>query len=274
MKISKIKLSDFKFYHQQEIEINENNMLLYGENGSGKSSLYWALYVFYKSIFSFYSVKYINYLNSSQPNNLVNHNSNANEAIIEVICEGQEIKISATSYIVPSNFIGNSSKTIHFINHEKLSNFFGKDINQSNNFYETIKNEFLEDYLIFDDLKIILLSINSTQIDSTNVGSFTFELNNELKKVLKKIKRMLNGALKLFFEESLLIEFIIIDPFRFDQTAGGSWNLQLPIINVKVNNHTDFILRLNEAMVKLISIAFYFSLILYNKKKVQQDNLL
>ena len=44
--INKIKIQNFKFF-QQPLEFDFDNgkhLLLYGENGSGKSSLYWALY--------------------------------------------------------------------------------------------------------------------------------------------------------------------------------------------------------------------------------------
>jgi energy-coupling factor transporter ATP-binding protein EcfA2 len=55
-KIKSITLRNFKFfygtekeYEHNKIELNENNLLLYGENGSGKSSIYWALYTFLQS---------------------------------------------------------------------------------------------------------------------------------------------------------------------------------------------------------------------------------
>ncbi len=55
-KIKSITLRNFKFfygteveYEQNKIELNQNNLLLYGENGSGKSSVYWALYTFLQS---------------------------------------------------------------------------------------------------------------------------------------------------------------------------------------------------------------------------------
>jgi DNA repair exonuclease SbcCD ATPase subunit len=45
MKIKKIIIENFKFHHHLEFEIrNNNNCLIYGENGSGKSSIYEALY--------------------------------------------------------------------------------------------------------------------------------------------------------------------------------------------------------------------------------------
>ena len=54
MKIKKIIIENFKFHHHLEFEIrNNNNCLIYGENGSGKSSIYEALYsnfYYYKNI--------------------------------------------------------------------------------------------------------------------------------------------------------------------------------------------------------------------------------
>lgn len=43
--IKSITIQNFKFFQSPEtFELNDNNLLLYGENGSGKSSVYWALY--------------------------------------------------------------------------------------------------------------------------------------------------------------------------------------------------------------------------------------
>ncbi|MBK7039657.1 MAG: AAA family ATPase [Bacteroidetes bacterium] len=45
-KISKIHISNFKFFDKNRVIDLEgkDHLLLYGENGSGKSSIYWALY--------------------------------------------------------------------------------------------------------------------------------------------------------------------------------------------------------------------------------------
>ena len=51
--ISKIKLHNFKAFftgsEPEEIDLEGKNLLLYGENGSGKSSIYWALYTLFQS---------------------------------------------------------------------------------------------------------------------------------------------------------------------------------------------------------------------------------
>lgn len=50
MKINKLILQDFKFFNGlYELNFDANNVLIYGENGSGKSSIYWALYTFLQS---------------------------------------------------------------------------------------------------------------------------------------------------------------------------------------------------------------------------------
>ena len=45
MKIDKLTLKNFKFFYgEKTLDFEGKNVLLYGENGSGKSSIYWALY--------------------------------------------------------------------------------------------------------------------------------------------------------------------------------------------------------------------------------------
>ena len=51
-KISQITLSNFKFFGKEEvININNGHLLLYGENGSGKSSLFWGIYTLLEASF-------------------------------------------------------------------------------------------------------------------------------------------------------------------------------------------------------------------------------
>ena len=49
-RIKSIQLHNFKFFQQEDpIVLNSNNLLLYGENGSGKSSIYWAFYTLFEA---------------------------------------------------------------------------------------------------------------------------------------------------------------------------------------------------------------------------------
>lgn len=49
-RIKEVHINNFKFFPESEpIKIDGKNILLYGENGSGKSSFYWALYTLLES---------------------------------------------------------------------------------------------------------------------------------------------------------------------------------------------------------------------------------
>lgn len=48
-RLHKIKIRNFKAFRDFTLNLNGRHLLVYGENGSGKSSLYWALYTFLQS---------------------------------------------------------------------------------------------------------------------------------------------------------------------------------------------------------------------------------
>ncbi len=49
-KIDSLQIHNFKFFQAQDpIKLGGNHLLLYGENGSGKSSVYWALYTLFEA---------------------------------------------------------------------------------------------------------------------------------------------------------------------------------------------------------------------------------
>lgn len=50
-KISQITLSNFKFFGKEEVININDHLLLYGENGSGKSSLFWGIYTLLEASF-------------------------------------------------------------------------------------------------------------------------------------------------------------------------------------------------------------------------------
>lgn len=72
--IDKIILTNFKaFYDEQIIDIQGKNLLIYGENGSGKSSIYWALYTLMQSSTKTEDQTY-KYFSPNRDENLVNIN--------------------------------------------------------------------------------------------------------------------------------------------------------------------------------------------------------
>ncbi len=73
-RIEKITLKNFKFFYGEvPIHFDCKNVLLYGENGSGKSCIYWALYTFFKSVFKSQNTQISKYFDPAKPENLKNH---------------------------------------------------------------------------------------------------------------------------------------------------------------------------------------------------------
>lgn len=70
MKINKIELRNFKFHEKLDIKINKKNYLLYGENGTGKSSIYWAIYSLFNTYFKNSDFDFQKFKNYSSGNDI------------------------------------------------------------------------------------------------------------------------------------------------------------------------------------------------------------
>jgi len=91
-KIKKIVLKNFKFFFGEvEIELDRKNALIFGENGSGKSSIYWALYTFFQSVFKDSPQNVQKYFNQSDQSLRNRFADDAEESFIKLIFEdGQQ----------------------------------------------------------------------------------------------------------------------------------------------------------------------------------------
>lgn len=192
MKIRSLKLNNFKFYTEQYFNTNDKNILLYGENGSGKSSLYWALYYFYKCMYSTDSAKYSQQLDKTQVNNLTNHNTNQDAEINVTFDNSTNIIVNKNFSTSSLTFNANSYKTIHFLNHEKLFTLFLNSNTNEFNFYDVIQKELLNKYELFNDLEIELTNVQQSLQTNQN----TSLLNTKLEKALKRLRVLVNYVLK------------------------------------------------------------------------------
>jgi ABC-type dipeptide/oligopeptide/nickel transport system ATPase subunit len=88
-KIKQIKIKNFKFFYGEvSIDLERSNALIFGENGSGKSSLYWALYTFLQSVFKSDVAKVQKYFLHNHPENLRNRFADdAEESYIKLVFE-------------------------------------------------------------------------------------------------------------------------------------------------------------------------------------------
>lgn len=88
-KIKQIKVKHFKFFHGEVcLNLDRQNTLIFGENGSGKSSLYWALYTFLQSVFKPDNISIQKYFNPRHDENLRNRFApDAEDSFIKIVFE-------------------------------------------------------------------------------------------------------------------------------------------------------------------------------------------
>lgn len=109
-KIKQIKLKHFKFFYGEvTIDLERQNALIFGENGSGKSSLYWALYTFLQSVFKDTPQKVQKYFQHNHDENLRNRFApDADESYIKIVFEDDHESISEKTI---SNTVVNTRPT-------------------------------------------------------------------------------------------------------------------------------------------------------------------
>ena len=126
--ISKITIDGFKAFLQEfELNLDGKNLLMYGENGSGKSSIYYALHALLQSQCK---DKCNIYFSTTHPESIVNKYTNKPDAKVELKFEGSDVaySISQAGYResipqVTSPLRDLNGKCV-FINHKFLFNVF------------------------------------------------------------------------------------------------------------------------------------------------------
>lgn len=126
--IEKLKIKGFKaFPNEFELKLDGKHLLLYGENGSGKSSIYYALHCLFQSPFKQDGGK--KYFDKQNPQNLINITSNENESLIKLFFMpphpyiyqvdkyGYNTELYGGGKPIPGNLYNNV-----FINHKFISN--------------------------------------------------------------------------------------------------------------------------------------------------------
>jgi energy-coupling factor transporter ATP-binding protein EcfA2 len=133
-KIKSITLENFKFFYGTKenkettntISLNRKNLMVYGENGSGKSSIYWALYTFLQSVYKT-DAEVKKYFDSTNNQNLVNRfASNGEKSLVEITFEDENQATSTRHISVTSNtktgtLVKEAAISSDFINYKYLS---------------------------------------------------------------------------------------------------------------------------------------------------------
>ena len=259
MKIKELEINNFKFHKKSCFNANSKNIILFGENGSGKSSLYYALHTIHKILIQGNDCDFCKKLDHNNPNeNLCNHNEK-DDAVLNLTFDNDDsIEISKDGIDNLSIIDVTSANFMHFINHNKLLKIL------EGNFYDILKKYFVEKFDLFSELNI---EVNEFKNDSSKIN--TEDINKKLMDSLNKLENLINDGLNKI-QGDLKISFEIEEIFLIEIPADGRAILNEPKINIKINEFKDFKFRINEARLKLISIMMFFVSI--KEEKLPQDN--
>lgn len=172
-RIDEIKIANFKaFAKEQTIPIGRKNLLLYGDNGSGKSSIFWSLYTLYQSCYKKDRAKVSKYFEVMHEQNLQNRHVADNESFIVATFKDdcnpantKTLKLSNDNLdIVGSTdeFTVATSTFSDFFNYQKQSSLFDYCNSEDNDVFKP----FLRDMFPFIHLTRKLVKIDGTEVDS------------------------------------------------------------------------------------------------------------
>lgn len=132
-KIYKLAIKNFKAFQDEEtFEFKGKNVLVYGSNGSGKSSLFWALYTFLQSSIKSSDEEIKKYFDYENPQSLLNIFLDENtSAKIEMTYIDEDTEETHTNIISKETINTRENRIIQelnlasdFINYKLLHNFY------------------------------------------------------------------------------------------------------------------------------------------------------
>lgn len=199
--ISEIKIDGFKAFPDEfTLDLKGKNLLLYGENGSGKSSIYYALHVMLQSQCKDKSKVYFDV---SGPESIINKYTKKSDAKIEIKFEGSDViyRVSKDGYEeFPAQHISplrDLNGECVFINHKFLFHVFSFRNSQYIDLFPVFIKDILPFVLTEDKSKFIsqvyddiMQGIKRKGKSSRIENSYTDKIskfNKELEKVIEKI---------------------------------------------------------------------------------------
>ena len=172
-KIDEIKISNFKaFAKEQTIFLGRKNLLLYGDNGSGKSSIFWSLYTLYQSCYKKDIAKVSKYFEAKHEQNLQNRHVADDASCIMATYKDDSnpantkvLKLSNDNFDIvgtTDDFTVATSTFSDFFNYQKQSSLFDYCNSEDNDVFKP----FLRDMFPFIHLTRRLVKIDGTEVDS------------------------------------------------------------------------------------------------------------
>ncbi len=291
--ITEISIDNYRAFGKKEtINITEgNHLLIYGENGSGKSSIYNALKDFFASSFTNSGIHFK--LNEFQEI-AQNHFGNI---IVKISENGKEsdykfsIPIATNHNQIPEIQLANKIKG--FLDYKKMLQVHSLNIpdNEQPNLFNLIFKDLLSDYLIpnpkggvtevelfkeYNSISEILLTKRSNAHEFINAKNDLLNLRKSLNTPLENIFKRVNDYLAKYFKNKLTIKPIIgsfgltkESPIK-TRKMRERFFLSIEYANTKIDYYQAF---LNEARLSSLAICIYLSAIKEYSLKAPPDTL-
>jgi energy-coupling factor transporter ATP-binding protein EcfA2 len=229
-RVHKIILKNFKFFlGENELDIDSQNLIIYGENGSGKSSIYWAMYTFLHSIFKPDDIDIKKYFDPTNDQNLINRFAAAGEEsaiMIDFIDETRTITRKEISYTVintkSGDLVKEAATASDFINYRILSRLYDFSNSLQIDLFPIFEQEVLMFLTLTRELspgvnnaadwwKYLKLGMQPrTNMSDPAYRAFQdkiWEFNDELNNYLLKIVETANEYLQQKFKQKLKLNF-------------------------------------------------------------------
>jgi ABC-type dipeptide/oligopeptide/nickel transport system ATPase subunit len=266
------------------------NLLVYGNNGSGKSSLYWALYTLLQcsekdigrvnEYFAIYDEA-----NESTFQSLRNVFSTETESFIEIELQGEQpIRISQDNIDNVKNLnVIKANKASDFISYKLLNNFYNSTHKQQLNLWKVFERDIFSycdmasEHTFYDILNELYNQLPKQEKDkkdkfyarnSTEYKQFQQKINNfnqELNELISKINIQANKILEEKFEiNDVQIVLDYSEQLQWDKNKNHVFSTPEIKLSVKVKKENIFISNhrpqsfLNEAALTRIAISIRF----------------
>lgn len=297
-KIKSLSLQNFKFFYgENKLDFDEKNILLYGENGSGKSSIYWALYTLLQSS-NKNNTKIKKYFDHREKTNLLNRFISANDKgkISITLSDDSQYTISYTDSEINANqttIIKEANIASDFINYKLLSKLYDFKHSDRIDLFELFYSDIF-DYMSFSKGKtyskvweeLLQYETNAPKKNTYSYHQFNRlidSFNTKLKSFLETIIEDINDLLEKNFYTGLSVEYRYID-LRYDDGHPRRQYRQLilpKILITLIYNHDSITVQqktihkphtfLNEAKLTAIALSIRLAIL---RTRVVADGIL
>lgn len=273
-KIEKISIQNFKAFPElQAFDLDGKNLLVYGNNGSGKSSLYWALYTFLQCSeknadgINKYFVPFNDAIEGTYQSLRNIYQLDTEDSFVEIELQDEpSIKLAYDNFAnVQSSGVKEANKASDFINYKLLHNFYDATHKKEINLWDVFKRDIFPYFSYSGKTYAELLEeIGTSQhYDGRTRGysqvlSKVSSFNHEVDILISRIAIQANMVLKDKFKiDDLRIQI----SYATHLAWSGSFNAPRIKLCIEVKNGSTFVKHhrpqsfLNEASLTRIAIS-------------------